>query len=76
MVVPIATRGRTLGAIAFATAESGGPLDEADLELGEEIAARMAVALENARLYIQLSAAESRRLRREAIGRLFRRFFS
>ncbi|TML36963.1 MAG: GAF domain-containing protein [Actinobacteria bacterium] len=60
MVVPIATRGRTLGAIAFATAESGGPLDEADLELGEEIAARMAVALENARLYIQLSAAESR----------------
>ena len=59
MVVPLAARGRVLGAMAMATAESGRTFDEADLAMGETLAARVAVALDNAELYVRLSRAES-----------------
>jgi PAS domain S-box-containing protein len=51
MVVPLTVRGRTLGALSFATAESGRTYGSDDLALGEELARRAAVALDNARLY-------------------------
>src|SRR5215216_1362199 len=51
MVVPLVTRGRTLGAISFVAAESGRRYGEADLRLGEELARRAAYAVDNARLY-------------------------
>jgi serine phosphatase RsbU (regulator of sigma subunit)/PAS domain-containing protein len=51
MVVPMIARGRTLGAITFATSESQRLFDEDDLELGRQIAARAALAVDNARLY-------------------------
>ena len=42
MVVPLVTRGRTLGAISFISAESGRRYGEADLQLAEELARRAA----------------------------------
>jgi PAS domain S-box-containing protein len=51
MVVPLVTRGRTLGAISFISAESGRRYGEADLRLAEELARRAAYAVDNARLY-------------------------
>ena len=55
MVVPMVARGRTLGAITIVGAESGRSYDEADLTLAEELARRAAMAVDNARLYTELS---------------------
>jgi PAS domain S-box-containing protein len=55
MVVPMVARGRILGAITFAGAESGIAYDESDLALAEELARRAAMAADNARLYTELS---------------------
>ncbi|HEX9440151.1 MAG TPA: ATP-binding protein, partial [Roseiflexaceae bacterium] len=49
--VPLLAHGRTLGAITFVVAESGRRYDADDLALAEELARRVAVAIENARLY-------------------------
>ena len=51
MMVPLVTRGRTLGVISFVSAESGRRYGEADLRLAEELARRAAYAVDNARLY-------------------------
>jgi PAS domain S-box-containing protein len=66
MVVPLVTRGRTLGAISFVSAESGRRYGEADLQLAEELARRAALAVDNARLYEE---AQSSRNQLEAILR-------
>jgi len=50
MIVPLAARDRTLGAITFA-AESGRRYTPLDLALAEELARRAALALDNALLY-------------------------
>jgi PAS domain S-box-containing protein len=54
MVVPLVTRGRTLGAITMVAAESGRLFTPADLALAEELGQRAAVAVENAELYREL----------------------
>jgi PAS domain S-box-containing protein len=51
MVVPLLARGHTLGAIIFATSESGRRYDARSLMLAEELARRAALAIDNARLY-------------------------
>ncbi|MDX2213433.1 MAG: response regulator [Oculatellaceae cyanobacterium bins.114] len=51
IVVPIKVQDRTLGAIAFTSAESGRHYDHVDLALAEELGRRAALAVENARLY-------------------------
>ncbi len=51
MVVPLIARGRALGAITFVSAESGRRYGPEDLELAEELARRVAMAVDNARLY-------------------------
>jgi len=48
--VPLAVRGRTLGAIAFVAAESGRRYTADDLALAQDLAGRAAVAIENAAL--------------------------
>ena len=58
-VVPLVARGRTLGAMAALQAESGRPLGQDDCSLIAEIAQRAALALDNARLYVE--AADARR---------------
>ena len=60
IVAPLSARGRTLGAIALATSESEETLGASDLDLVEEVAARVATALDNARLHGEVSRAESR----------------
>jgi PAS domain S-box-containing protein len=51
MIVPMIARGRTVGALSFATGPSGRRFDKRDLELAEELARRCATAIDNARLY-------------------------
>jgi serine phosphatase RsbU (regulator of sigma subunit) len=51
MVVPLRGRDRAIGAITFVSAESNLIFTEDDLALAEDLAARAAVAVENARLY-------------------------
>jgi serine phosphatase RsbU (regulator of sigma subunit) len=54
LIVPLATPERVVGALAFATTESGRRLSAADVDLALELGRRAATAIENARLYSQL----------------------
>ena len=63
MIVPMAARGRTLGAVTFVSAESGRRYKPEDLELAKHLGRRAALAVENARLYRE--AQEAVRLRNE-----------
>jgi PAS domain S-box-containing protein len=51
IIVPMITRGRTLGVISFVTGMSGRRFDQQDVELAQELARRCATAVDNARLY-------------------------
>jgi PAS domain S-box-containing protein len=51
LVVPLRTRGRTLGAATFSFAGSGRRYSESDVALAEEFARRAAIAYGNALLY-------------------------
>jgi K+-sensing histidine kinase KdpD len=51
MMVPLRVRGEVVGAIGFATAESGRHYDTQDLAIAQDIARRAGLAIENARLY-------------------------
>jgi PAS domain S-box-containing protein len=55
IIVPMTTRGRTLGALSFVTGRSGRRFDEQDVEMAHELARRCATAIENARLYTDRS---------------------
>ena len=55
MIVPLTARDRVIGAITFASAESGRGFDDADLELASDLARRAAFAFENATLYEERS---------------------
>ncbi|HEY3268010.1 MAG TPA: ATP-binding protein [Armatimonadota bacterium] len=54
IVVPLIARGRTLGAMSFLTAESGRRYCAADLALSDDLARRCALAIDNARLYLEM----------------------
>jgi signal transduction histidine kinase/putative methionine-R-sulfoxide reductase with GAF domain len=58
IVVPLLARERVLGSLTFATSGSGRRYGSADLDFASELAARAAVAVDNAHLY---RAAERRR---------------
>ena len=51
MIVPLSARGRTLGAMTYVWAESGRTYTSADLALAQTLAARVALVIDNARLY-------------------------
>lgn len=51
MIVPMSARGRVLGALTLACAESERRYDQADLALANELAQRAALAVDNGRLY-------------------------
>jgi len=51
IIVPMTTRGRTVGALTWANGRSGRRFDEQDVELAQELARRCATAIDNARLY-------------------------
>src|SRR5262249_37475431 len=68
MVVPLAARGRILGAISLVSAESGRRYGPDDLALAEELARRAALAVDTARLY--RAAQDALREREELLALL------
>jgi PAS domain S-box-containing protein len=60
ITVPLIARGRTLGALTFVSAESKRHYTEADVAVAEQIAARAALAVDNARLYHEARAEQER----------------
>ena len=79
MIVPLVARNRTLGTLTLATAESNRYYDGNDLHLAEDLAHRIALAVDNARLYREAQDAVTARedaltirdelLRREHVAR-------
>ncbi len=61
LCVPMRSKSRVLGAIAFASAESARLFDEFDLRTAEELARRAAIAIENAELVQALREADRRK---------------
>ena len=55
--LPLMVHGSTLGALTFATAESDRHYDDDAIRFLEDVASRVALALDNARSYEQLQAA-------------------
>ena len=55
IIVPMTTRGRTIGALTFVSGNSGRRFDEQDVELAQELGRRCATAVDNARLYTERS---------------------
>jgi serine phosphatase RsbU (regulator of sigma subunit) len=73
LIVPLVARDQVLGALTLVWAESGRHYGSHDVELAEELAQRVALAIDNARLYrAQLDALASERLARERTERLQR----
>jgi PAS domain S-box-containing protein len=68
IVVPLRTRGRVLGAISLVRTRSRPPYTEDDVAFASEVAARAALALDNARLYGE--AREQERASSEATALL------
>jgi signal transduction histidine kinase len=64
--VPLVARGRTIGAIAFLSADPARPFDEEDLALAGDLACAAALALDNSRLYRE--AQEANRLKDEFVA--------
>jgi PAS domain S-box-containing protein len=61
MCAPLVTRGRTLGAITFASAESSRHYTDEDLAVAEDLAHRASIAIENARLFQQVRDTDRRK---------------
>jgi PAS domain S-box-containing protein len=57
MVVPLFARGRTFGALTLAAVESDQRYSSSDLQLAQDLASRAALAMDNARLYIEAQSA-------------------
>jgi signal transduction histidine kinase len=66
MVVPLLVRGRAIGAMTFSSSNPQRRFEPSDLALGEELARRAAVAIDNARLYRE--AQEAIQLRDEFLS--------
>lgn len=60
IVVPLIGRESVLGAITFVSANTGHPYSPEDVELAEDIGARCAMALDNARLFRRLEETRER----------------
>jgi PAS domain S-box-containing protein len=61
LCVPLVVSGKAVGALTFATAESGRRYSRADLMLAEDLSHRAAVAIENANLYQALKEEDRRK---------------
>lgn len=61
MIVPLVSRDKVLGAISFISSSPSRKYTPADLTLAEELAGRAAIAVENARLYMQAQEAVTSR---------------
>ena len=61
VIVPLSARGRTLGAMTLGLGPSGRKLDADALSMATDLAARAAIALDNARLYGKIQAEDRRK---------------
>jgi len=61
VIVPLSARGRTLVALALGYAPSGRKLDADALSMATDLAARAAIALDNAKLYGKIQAEDRRK---------------
>ncbi len=66
MLVPLTTRGRTIGAISLVSADSRRHYDQTDLTLAEDLAHSIAASVDNAGLYRE--AQEANRLKDEFLA--------
>ena len=66
MIVPLAAHGQTLGVMTLGRLDERDPFHHEDLELGEELARRTALAVANARLYSD--AQDANRLKDEFLA--------
>ena len=57
LCLPLTVQGRTMGAITMARSDSGRRFDEEDVRIAEDAASRAALAVDNARAYEGLQAA-------------------
>jgi signal transduction histidine kinase len=57
VVVPLVARGSVMGAITLVSSDAERQYSDADVELAEDLAARCSIALDNARLFRDLTAA-------------------
>jgi PAS domain S-box-containing protein len=57
LCLPLTVQGRTMGAITLARSDSGRRFDEEDVRIAEDAASRAALAVDNARAYEGLQAA-------------------
>ena len=57
MIVPMVARGKTIGALTFVSTRDDLLYGEREMELARELAARAALAIDNARLYQETQAA-------------------
>ena len=57
VVVPLIARGRTLGTLSLGTGESGRRYAPSDVVFAEEVASRIALGVENARLYTAVQSS-------------------
>lgn len=55
LVVPLLARGRTIGALSLGMGESGRHYSDADIVFAQEVAGRIALGVDNARLYSDAS---------------------
>jgi serine phosphatase RsbU (regulator of sigma subunit) len=55
IIAPLTARGRSMGTLTLASAESGRRFEEADVQLAQELARRAGIAIDNARLYTERS---------------------
>ncbi|MGE7438157.1 MULTISPECIES: SpoIIE family protein phosphatase [Kitasatospora] len=74
-ITPLVARGTVLGMVVYSRRGSHAPLDDEDARLGDELAARAAVSIDNARLYQRqhetvLARAEALRTAKAAQARL------
>jgi signal transduction histidine kinase len=60
MIVPLIHNKKALGAITFLATESGRHYAKSDISVAEEVASRMALAIENSRLYTEAKNADRR----------------
>lgn len=60
LIVPLRARGRALGTLSLLQAESGRRFDPADVNFVEDLAVRIALAVDNARLYHDTQEASER----------------
>jgi PAS domain S-box-containing protein len=68
MCVPLVIRDETVGAITLVAAESERRFTEGDLRMGQELARRAAIAIDNARLYRQAEERAQAARVLEAVG--------